>query len=240
MKIMEIFSRKQKNNSDHPGVTIAFLGDSVTQGCFEVYRKDAQTIETVFDQAYGYHHQLAHLLSILYPSVPVNIINSGISGGKAPHGLQRLERDVLRHAPDLVVVCFGLNDAMAGMEAVGCYLDALEKIILCLQDKKVETIFMTPNMMCTRVDHSISDPLLREAAEDASAVQNGGILDSYLQGARDLCQRHDIRICDCYQKWKVLHQNGVDVTSLLANLINHPTRQMNKLFAISLLETMMQ
>ena len=39
---------------------------------------------------------------------------------------------------------------------------------------------------------------------------------------------------------KKLEQNGVDTTILLANRINHPTREMNWLFAVSLLETMFE
>ena len=41
-------------------------------------------------------------------------------------------------------------------------------------------------------------------------------------------------------KWKLLSQNGVDTTALLANGINHPSREMAWMFAYSLLETMMR
>ena len=37
-----------------------------------------------------------------------------------------------------------------------------------------------------------------------------------------------------------LYENGVDVTELLANKINHPTREMNWLFAVSLVDTMLR
>ena len=47
-------------------------------------------------------------------------------------------------------------------------------------------------------------------------------------------------VCDCYAKWKLLSQNGVDTTALLANGINHPSREMAWMFAYSLLETMMR
>ena len=35
-----------------------------------------------------------------------------------------------------------------------------------------------------------------------------------------------------------MYECGVDVTELLSNKINHPTREMNWLFAYSLVETM--
>ena len=36
MKIIDKMARKARNNMHEPGVTIAVLGDSVTQGCFEI------------------------------------------------------------------------------------------------------------------------------------------------------------------------------------------------------------
>ena len=98
MKIMNRIHEKANDNANKPGVTIAFLGDSVTQGCFELYKKSDGSIETVFDKTNAYHTYLNRILSLLYPSVPVNIINAGISGDNATHGFERLERDVLRYA----------------------------------------------------------------------------------------------------------------------------------------------
>jgi hypothetical protein len=70
--------------------------------------------------------------------------------------------------------------------------------------------------------------------------QNEGFLDMYLDAAKDICKRRGIPVCDCYEKWKLLMHNGVDVTELLSNKMNHPTREMNWLFAVSLVETMME
>ena len=67
-----------------------------------------------------------------------------------------------------------------------------------------------------------------------------GDMDLYMDAARALCAERNIPVCDCYAKWKKMAENGIDVTELLANKINHPTREMNWLFAVSLLETMLQ
>lgn len=239
MKIMEKFAQKQRDLANYPGVSIAFLGDSVTQGCFETHRRAVDELRTRYDQEQGYHHQLARMLAVLYPLVPVNLINAGICGDGAVHGLERLERDVLHWNPDMTVVCFGLNDSLKGIEHLDEYLDALRGIFQKLQSAGIETIFMTPNMMCTYVDYSITDDLLLNAAEKCVKVQNDGILEQYLDAAKDLCTGYGVRVCDCYAKWRNLYQNGVEVTQLLAGKINHPTAQMHKLFAVSLLETMM-
>ena len=49
MKIKEKLAAKAKDNWNAAPVTIAFLGDSVTQGCFECYTTDGGGIDTVFD-----------------------------------------------------------------------------------------------------------------------------------------------------------------------------------------------
>lgn len=239
MKIMEKFAQKQRDIANHPSVTLAFLGDSVTQGCFETHRRAVNELRTRYDQEKGYHHQLAQMLSVLYPMVPVNLINAGICGDGAAHGLERLERDVLHWNPDMVVVCYGLNDSIKGMDSLSTYLDSLKGIFTKLQAAGIETIFMTPNMMCTYVDYSITDDLLLDAAQKCSKTQCDGILDNYLNAAKEVCREHGVRVCDCYAKWKMLYQNGIEVTELLAGKINHPSVQMHKLFAVSLLETMM-
>ena len=151
MKIIEKFKAKQADKHNQPPVTIAFLGDSVTQGCFEVYIDSSGDVETVFDKNSAYHNHLAKILTILYPNVPVNMINAGISGDNAPHGFERLSRDVLPFSPDLVVVCFGLNDCGQGAEGLQKYTDALGDIFRALKEKNIEVIFMTPNMMNTSI-----------------------------------------------------------------------------------------
>ena len=85
MKIAKLFAEKAKDNWNAPGVTLAFLGDSVTQGCFEIYKTSPDSIETVFDKNSAYHAQLAQMLAVLFPSVPVNIVNAGVSGSNAVH-----------------------------------------------------------------------------------------------------------------------------------------------------------
>lgn len=240
MNIMNKLKQKALDNWNHEGVTIAFLGDSVTQGCFEVFMRTETDIDTVFDKECAYHEYLSQILSVLYPTVPVNIINAGISGDNAPHGLQRLQKDVLRHEPDLVVVCYGLNDVCQGLVQLEQYKNALRGIFHEIQKTKTEVIFMTPNMINTEVSVHITDPIIRNLARDLAKIQNEGIMEAYMEGAIGVCAECGVTVCDCYHKWKRLADNGVNITELLANRLNHPSRQMNWLFAISLMETMLE
>lgn len=240
MEIINKIRAKMADNENNPAVTLAFLGDSVTQGCFELIERADAGFNNCNDHQHAYHAYLKQILSVLYPGVPVNIINAGVAGKNAPHGLMRLERDVIAHKPDLTVVCFGLNDCGAGDNGIDDYLNALEQIFDKLSASGSEIIFMTPNMMATHVSPLLFSSLFQSIAKGVSEKQESGILDRYLQAAMDLCSKRNIPVCDCYSKWKMLYANGVDVTELLANKINHPTREMHWLFAASLIETMMR
>lgn len=238
MKTVEKMKGKAQNLSTAEGVIIAFLGDSVTQGCFEIYKKENNAIETVFDQKYSYHRAFGDILSMLFPSVPINIINAGISGDTSSNGLKRVEKDVLRHEPDLTVVCYGLNDCSRNEEKREKYLNNLRKIFTLVLESGSELIFMTPNMMNTKISCHITDPDFIKIAEDTMDKQNGGYFDSFMDGARELCREMNVPLCDCYAIWKMLYENGVNTTELLSNKINHPTREMNKVFAYELVRTL--
>ena len=240
MKILEKLAAKAADNSGAPGVTLAFLGDSVTQGCFELLERSDGGFDNCHDRQNAYHADLVRILEVLYPTVPVNVINAGVAGVGAPHGLERLERDVLSHKPDLTVVCFGLNDCGKGAEGLESYLDALGQIFDRLIAAGSEIIFMTPNMMATYVSPRLTAPLFREIAEKVASRQNAGVLDQYLDAAKALCREKDVPVCDCYGKWKQLSAGGVDTTALLANGINHPARQLHWLFAYELMGTMLE
>ncbi len=237
---MKRIQEKAADNWNNRGVTIAFLGDSVTQGCFEIYKDNNGEIVPIFDKESAYHNYLNQIMSLLYPSVPITIVNAGISGDRASHGYERLEKDILPFSPDLVVVCFGLNDSTLGLENIHSYGESLRRIFRKLQKNSIEVIFMTPNMMNTYVSEFLTDQDMRSIAKAAMLCQNEGIMDKYMKEAALVCEECKVPMSDCYAKWKKLAANGVDITRLLSNKINHPSREMNWIFAVSLLETMMQ
>ena len=239
MRIIEKMTKKAADNFGCEGVTIAFLGDSVTQGCFEIFNSANNGTDTVYDKRNSYEMGVFDILCTLYPSVTVNIINAGISGDNAPHGLSRLERDVLRHAPDLTVVCYGLNDCCADLNGLNQYTDALKGIFEKVKESGSELIFMTPNMMNTSVSPHVTDPDHIGLAKSFLRIQNEGVLDAYIDAARALCAELDVPVCDCYAIWKRLYECGVNTTELLSNKLNHPTREMNKLFSYELVKTML-
>lgn len=240
---MEIIKKMTERSRVYGNVkvpTIAFFGDSVTQGCFEVFMENERDLQCITDYDAVYHSRVRKIFSILFPTVPVNIINAGLSGDNATNALTRIQRDVLQYSPDLTVVCFGLNDANFGEEALNKYLTSLRGIFKKLSDSGSEIIFMTPNMMNTYISNRLSPPVLAEQAEKEKRLQTEGFFDAFLDGAKAICKEFDIPVCDCYAKWKMLYENGVDITELLSNKVNHPLREMHLLFAGMLVNTMFE
>lgn len=240
MDFLKLLSRKADNIRSERIPTVAFLGDSVTQGCFELQLTSDGTVETVYDAQCGYHHVLENILSTLYPNVPINYVYAGISGDSAHGGLERLERDVLRYSPDLTVVSFGLNDSLRGEDGIELYGESLRRIFEKLKESGSEVIFMTENMMNTSVNYNELRSQFVKIAEKSANVQNSGMLTKYFDCAKRVADECGVAVCDVYSKWQAMYKSGVDIDRLLVNSINHPTRQMHSLFAYSLLDTLME
>ena len=237
MKIIELIKQKQKDIHGSRQPVIAFLGDSVTQGCFDLYMK-GERLRPYTDSKSGYHEKVREILGILYPDVPVNIINAGISGDTATGGSKRLERDVLSYKPDLVVVCFGLNDTSFEQDGLEDYCSALKDIFSRVMKSGAELIFMTPNLRTSKADSKRFEERFNEVAETVAKNENDGWLERYLQCARDICGNMGVPVCDCNKLWKALKDNDVDINMILSNKINHPTAQMHWMFAYELVRMM--
>lgn len=205
-------------------INIVILGDSVSHGAL----LDNIDYENV------YWNILKKRLNAFRDYVPVNMINASIGGTTAKDAVGRMEKQAFSHNPDLMIVCFGLNDVMGPLEE---YLDSLSKIFDRCNETQCEAIFLTPNMLNTYVAADAPQTHLDYARRTAE-VQNSGRMDTYIYSAVALAQRKGIAVCDCYSRWKALAKTE-DTTMLLANRINHPVSEMHKLFADALYQMIM-
>lgn len=225
MKISEKLNLDFDGLVKHGAINIVAFGDSVTHGAVG---PDEINYDTV------YWNLLRKKLNAVNSYVPVNVINSGIGGITAEGSILRMERDVFSHHPDLVIVCFGLNDVNGSLEV---YLSSLEKIFDECNKRGVETVFLTPNMLNTYVAEDTVEELKGYAAITAD-IQNSGKMDMYMEKAAELAGEKGITVCDCYKKWKALSETA-DITMLLANRINHPVKEMHEMFAESIFDAIM-
>ncbi len=208
-------------------INIVCFGDSITHGGLGFNQIHYDTT---------YWHRLRKMLSTVNDYVPINMINSGIGGSATRHAVGRIERDVLCYHPDLVIICFGLNEVTKPLDI---FMSSLTTIFETIQKSGYEMIFMTPNMQNTYV-HKKTPKQYREYAVETAEYQNSGKMDEYVKASIELAKKYNIPVCDCYAEWKKMANNGVDTTDLLANCINHPKRKMHELFAKKLFETIME
>lgn len=233
MKLVDSIISKQSSRLTERQPVIAFMGDSVTQGCFEIYDKNGK-IEPKVRSMHAYHEKLKEIFAILYPDVPICTVNAGMSGDCAKNGVELLENDVLSHDPDLVIVCYGLNDSMEGAAGLDEYKESLAKIFKRIQASGSDVIFMTPNMRTRSMDEPFEEKILYDAAAAVIKNEEEHWLDTYIYAARAVCREYGVNVCDCNRIWKALVRNGVNVNTLLSNRINHPIEEMHWLFAYEL------
>ncbi len=70
MEFLRKMAAKHDDKYGKPPVTLAFLGDSVTQGCFEVYETGGGGLDTVYDPENNYAHKTASVVRQMCPGWP--------------------------------------------------------------------------------------------------------------------------------------------------------------------------
>jgi lysophospholipase L1-like esterase len=208
--------REKTANPWEPPVLIVAFGDSVTQGMTSI---DAQVHDEV------YHARFTRLLEHRYPLCTFSVLNAGISGQTAPGALSLVERDVVRHQPDLTIVGFGLNDAWNGLADLPLYVDSMSEIVRQVRaSTDSDIVLLTPNFMNTREPDGV-DAEARPAFRASADLQNRGVLSAYAQAVRDIARTHDLSCADVYRVWEERQAAGIDVDAMLANHMNHPSAE---------------
>lgn len=211
---------------------IVVLGDSVTAGHFEFvslshdirqYMEENGTIpddaEEIIDVMSGYVDRFREKLIEKFERTSVSVINSGIAGDTAIGMEKRLDRDVIRYQPDLIIVNGTLNwfRECGGIEA---YRKILHNIILRLKrETYADIIMLTPNaVLPTPFDNELNT------------------LDDRVEIVRDIAGELDVCLVDVYKIWKEYEKQGYPVADLLANGGNHPSTVGHEVYAIALMK----
>jgi len=212
---------KARTTSSAP-ILIVALGDSVTQGCMEAGVIDHQGV---------YHNVLKKMLERRFPSTTFSVVNAGVGGESAAGGLKRIERDVIAHSPDLLIVGFCLNDSCGGLDALPAYKANLKAIIErakagCSADIAV----LTPNFMASRKTSRIA-PEHEKFAETIIGCQRKGVLKAFSDALKETASSLGVPVADVYAKWELMASKGVDVDARLVNGLNHPDKAGQRLIA---------
>ena len=222
---------RTKLEVDPPGwagrnLILVALGDSVTAGL---------GINPVMIGNDVYHEQFRRDLIAAYSKRGFSTINAGIGGDTTRGALVRLQSDVLDHHPDLVVVCYGLNDCGAGARGEETFRRNLAEIVARIEERAA-VILLTPNMMATR-DHVGVDPNYKKHIHEFVRQQTDGTLDRYVDIIREVAAAAPVPLADGYAEWKRRQAAGEDTTSWLVNGFNHPDARGHRILADVLWKT---
>jgi len=185
-------------------ITVVCFGDSVT-GLY---------YHTGGRRAYTDMVQLGLLQA--YPNANVTAINAGISGNTTVNALDRIEKDVLAHKPDLVTIMFGLNDMTR--VSLEDYRANLKSIIAQCRGVGAEVMLCTPN--------NVRDTESRPTAK---------LLD-YVAVVRELAAEEKTALADCYAAFeKVRDLHPLDWAYLMSDEI-HPNMAGHKRIAETIVQ----
>ena len=91
-----------------------------------------------------------------------DVINSGVGGDTSVMGRSRFQTDVLDKDPDIVIICFGMNDQACLISkkqpnvSLATYRANLEYFAKTLTEKGADVVFVTPNPVCTASGYYVS------------------------------------------------------------------------------------
>ncbi len=180
-------------------VRIVALGDSTTAAA----RDWAPEIHEVYADC------LPRALASV--DVSVTVINAGIGDTTTREAVARLDRDVLRHHPDLVIVQFGINDSWIDVDegktrprlSRAEFRANLKNIIRRVKRGRASVVLMTPNPM------RWSDPYYIKAFSEHPGLLDVGkprgidrLLDVYAQDVRDVARGEDVAMIDVFEAFE--------------------------------------
>ena len=213
-----------RDDGTQRAVTVAFLGDSNTRGMAVDPDRTRR----------AYPARLLAELADRYAPCAFNGIDAGIPGDTMTRALARIDDDVLRHAPDLTIIAFALNDAVQGGRAgIATYQQSLHTALDRIAPSSA-VILLSPCMMATKLTARV--PVTSHAGALACiATQNEGILDAYVDALRAVATERAVPLADTYALWQSMAAAGIDTTALLANGINHPYGYAHDLYVVPIM-----
>ncbi len=187
-----------------PGGIVMF-GDSTTapRGSLKVYATRVETMLQSIGSSLGVH-------------------NAGIGGNTTRDALKRLQTDVLKYKPRIVVMQFGINDSAVDVwrnppateprVPLAEYLSNLRRMIAAAQEAKAQVILMTTNPLrwTPKLKEVYGKPPYNPAAEDGF---DSATLAGYNDALRQLAAELKVPLVDvraAYPEFAAKHQTTIE------------------------------
>ena len=152
-------------------IKVLFFGDSITQ---------------MGVQPNGYIVKLDSIIKQSHQPDSIQLIGAGVGGNKVYDLYLRMEDDVLKKNPDVVIIYVGINDVWHKVSSgTGTDPDKFENfyraIIKKLRDKNIKVMVCTPSVIGERNDNS---------------NQQDGDLNQYSNIIRSIAKELALPVCD--------------------------------------------
>jgi len=172
-------------------VNIVFHGHSVPAGFWHDH--EVHTLES-------YPHLVLKQLKAEYPYTVVNVIVTAIGGENSQKGSARLEKEVLVHRPDVLLIDYALNDRFLGLEkSKQAWEDMIKKALA----QNIKVILVTPSP---------------DQRVDLLAADNP--LEPHTEQIRQLAEKYHLGLADPYVEFKKIAAHG-NLKNYMSH-VNHP------------------
>lgn len=177
----------------------------------------------IYDSRESYIEKFREKLVDKYELSSISVINAGIAGDTLIGMDNRLERDVIQHQPDLVLINGSLNwDLKLG--TVKRYKELLRGMVQKIKTKTdADIILLTPNGDLPNTMFGAVNPPETTTFERVKAIRE-------LSGEEKVC------LADVYAVWEKAREKGCPWVELLANGINHPAVEGHEVYAMVLMK----
>jgi lysophospholipase L1-like esterase len=201
------------------GSRIIFLGDSITQAGVD---------------AKGYVTLIKKTLAEKHKDLGIEVIGAGISGNKVPDLQKRLEKDVLKKKPTLVVIYIGINDVWHGETnpkngtSKDKFEEGLKEIISKIKAAGSNVLLCTPTVIGEKTGGS-----------NKLDVQ----LDEYANISRKVAKEMKVPLCDlrkAFQDYLKDHNAANKENGMLTRDGVHLIEAGNRLVADTILQSLGQ
>lgn len=177
----------EARNMPKPPVIVAF-GDSVTRGVRPGVT-ERQTFRSILQE------------QLRKKDIRAEVVDAGMGSDTTASGLARLEQDVLREKPKLVIIMFGINDAamvdggpVARTEprvSLDAYRNNLRTMVTEIRKSGAKVLLCTPTPMSRKYVYSDVGAYARQSDMNFQ-------LRNYAQAARDLAAELKLPVLDTF------------------------------------------
>lgn len=164
--------RNIKDLRKDPVNTIVALGDSCTWG-YSVLEKEQCWVNRVTSMLELFQGQKIRLVNQGIGSNVLTPLCPSYEASSKPCGLERLEKDVLIHKPDLLFIGYGLNDSRAGT-APEVFQSEYQKLLDIVREQCPDTLIVLLNLYCMHeCMYEGGEPDWNKSNHHVTAVYNG-------------------------------------------------------------------